>query len=270
MNLVCENLPCLAPAGNSQPDSELILWIISVTIWIALLSFSIILVNKAKGDLRDWILAFPFFSGFIGIGTMGLSVILAIFFVPSGEVGRWTENFHEQYASLSVLAYYKPMRFLIPVGFTIVSFGILISLVEGLRKWWIHSRKTGFIQSFLLVSWSITVLLGIFFVESTLLFTRDIDREIHLNMVAASHICLTLSPFLCSTFLLLQTKSENKSSDFQTRLLTISVGIIIIALFTYLIHMQEILSIGFMSFSHQIMIGSQLVWLIYFSTIFFE
>ncbi len=195
MTLVCDSIPCLAPAGNSNSDSELTLWIITSVIWILMLTFSIILVNKGKGDIRDWILAFPFFSGFVGIGTMGLSVILAVFFVPTGEVGKWTENFHDQYASLSVLSYYQPMRFLIPAGFTIVSFGILISLVEGFNRWWANSRNTGFLQSTIFLSWLIMVILGTFFVESTLVFTRDIDREIHLRMITASHICFTFSPF---------------------------------------------------------------------------
>ena len=270
MTLVCDSTPCLAPGGNSPADSELTLWIITSIIWILMLTFSTILVNKGKGDIRDWILAFPFFSGFVGIGTMGFSVILALFFVPTGEVGKWIENFHDQYASLSVLAYYQPMRFMIPAGFTIVSFGILISLIEGLKRWGENSRNAGFLQSSMLLSWCILVLLGTFFVESTLVFTRDIDREIHLKMITASHICFTFSPFFCSTFLLLKTKSDNKSSDFQTRLLTISVGIIVIALFTLLIHTQGIFSSGIMAFSHQIMIGSQLVWLIYFSTAFFD
>ena len=270
MTLVCDSIPCLAPAGNSNSDSELTLWIFTSVLWILMLTFSIILVNKGKGDIRDWILAFPFFSGFVGIGTMGLSVILAVFFVPTGEVGKWTENFHDQYASLSVLSYYQPMRFLIPAGFTIVSFGILISLIEGFNRWWANSRNTGFLQSTIFLSWLIMVILGTFFIESTLVFTRDIDREIHLRMITASHICFTFSPFLCSTFLLLQTKSENKSSDFQTRLLTISVGIIVIALFVFLIHTQDIFSSGIMAFTHQIMIGSQLVWLIYFSTVYFD
>jgi len=270
MTVVCDSIPCLAPGGVSQTDSELTMWILTFSIWILMLTFSTILVYRGKGELKDWTLATPFFSGFVGIGTMGVSVILSIFFVPMGEVGRWTENFYEQYASLSVLSYYQPMRFLIPSGFTIVSLGILISLVEGLKRWWHQSRNIGLLSSTILLVWALLALLGTFFAESTLIFTRDFDRDIHLNMIYASHICLTLSPFFCSIFLLIKSKSENESTDFPTRLLTISVGIIVIASITLFIHTQELFSGGIMAFSHQIMVGSQLVWLIYFGTFFFD
>ena len=118
MTVVCDSIPCLAPGGVSQTDSELTMWILTFSIWILMLTFSTILVYRGKGELKDWTLATPFFSGFVGIGTMGVSVILSIFFVPMGEVGRWTENFYEQYASLSVLSYYQPMRFYSPSHLT--------------------------------------------------------------------------------------------------------------------------------------------------------
>ena len=132
----CTKDICMSPARTLDPESPEILemWVITFLIWAVLSIAAYLLVKFSKGDLRDWILATPYYSGMIGIGTLWFSVFIGGFVIPDGQFGAWTHS-PSQYTTIGVLVYYQPIRTLVPIGFSIANFGALVALAEGWRRW---------------------------------------------------------------------------------------------------------------------------------------
>ena len=334
--LDCINPPCMSPQGNAAPDEIQQMWIVSIAIWSLLVISAYFLVSKSKEDLKDWVMAVPYFSGFIGIGTIGISVLLGGFMIPEGEVGRWTESF-SQYGSLGVMVYYQPMGTIIPLGFTLVSFGALVTLAEGWRRWWggksdvnnfgytlfalfsavvislltipvlgifeppsslgflgiwgvtflvlllcfavIASINEGirrgevwdhFLSLFLLSTWAGLVMIGTFWVEVSLAFSRHFDGDIHTNASFAALLFSSLTPFFGSITVFYLATREGSERGFESRLLLISTAILILGA-SYLGAYEfepypEDYSRPLLSFHEHILLATQFLWLSYFGT----
>ena len=126
---------CMAPSSTLDPESTEILetWAITFFIWLFLFTTAFLLVKWSKGDLRDWVMATPYYSGIVGLGTLWFSVFIGGFVIPDGQFGAWTHSLR-QYTNVSVLVYYQPVRTLVPLGFSVATFGGLVALAEGWKR----------------------------------------------------------------------------------------------------------------------------------------
>lgn len=332
---------CLAPSSTLDPESPEILetWAITFFIWVFLSTAAFLSVKWSKGDLRDWVMATPYYSGIVGIGTLWLSVFISGFVIPDGQFGAWTHSLR-QYTNVSVLVYYQPVRTLLPLGFSVASFGGLVALAEGwkrllndgdsnskdykivglfiiiallilaipifgviaapsslnaVRTWGLTflliiivlsglfsilevsndgSGYSGLSFNFSLSMWATLVIAGSFWVEASLSFARHFDRPIHLDASYAAFLFTALVPLFGSMTLFSSAQKKSLDTSFESRLLLISVAIVVLVLAYVISHETGIYRSLFdgnynntlLGLHQHIILTLEFIWLTYFGT----
>jgi len=132
----------------------------------------------------SWSRRIPFISGLVGILTVVLSILLAPKFIPEDALGNWSVSFHYHYTTISNLQYYQPMRTIIPIGFSFVSFGMLLITSMGwkFRKELFckqEKNRTALMVKLLIVLWAALNLALSFGILGSAVFAKHTDYKVH-------------------------------------------------------------------------------------------
>ena len=333
------NSPCMHPGGYASAGEIEQVWMVVLVIWAVLVVVSFLLVRSSKGVVRDWVMALPFFSGLVGLGSLGLSVISAGLVAPDGEYGSWMDSI-SHYSTLSVMVYYEPVETFVRVGFSVFCFGTLISLGEIWRRWWsseIRSNKDALVlyvvlgilflsvisipvlglveppdslgilgewgvfflllvfslsilvslsvglgrkegesvvsevtMIFLLSTWAGMVLVGAFWLEASVSFSRHFDKPVHLNSRDAYFLFAALTPLFGSLSLYFLAWKDRRRREFESRLMLMSTAILLLAICYIIVNETGAYagkySEALLGLHEHVLLSVEFLWLTYFGT----
>ena len=198
----------------------------------------------------------------MGIASIILSVIMAIFVIPEGEMGRWDESLNEQYTTLSILVYYKPMMITIYFGLTAACFG---GLILGAKVWQNYEFRNAPLNRILnigLLIWLIILLNHSFWTQGTLIFSRGFDRPLHLNTGYFAFTAAALGPLIGAIIFRIMGESCGISESSRKKLLWGSISIVFLAIWYLLAYdFGMVSSEGQLAISEHVLICCELGWL---------
>tara|TARA_B100000902_G_scaffold29057_1_gene34903 strand:+ start:964 stop:1857 length:894 start_codon:yes stop_codon:yes gene_type:complete len=180
----------LPPAGDATPEEELIRWILLIA--ASLIAFGVGYYTTAPIGSRfskyrvapETILLAPRMGMIIGVSTILISVLLAPFSTDVFEgiicPCNWTEDFHNQYTTMSILVAYSPMKYIIWVGFNTVAFLAMITGFLGFHRWWNNPVFASPGKRIVLIIWLLLTFTLAFSISADLMFSRHFDRSLHI------------------------------------------------------------------------------------------
>ncbi len=182
----------LPPAGDATPEQEMIRWSILVAASLIALGIGYAMTAPMGSRLAKYristerILLAPRLGMMIGIGTILISVLMAPFSndVYQGVICpcNWTEDFHLQYTTMSILVAYAPMKYVIWIGFNTVAFLAMITGFLGFHRWWKNPIFTTPGKRLVLIIWLILTFTLAFSISADLMFSRHFDRPLHIQL----------------------------------------------------------------------------------------
>mmetsp|Transcript_37614 Transcript_37614/g.87677 ORF Transcript_37614/g.87677 Transcript_37614/m.87677 type:complete len:321 (-) Transcript_37614:9-971(-) len=226
----------------------------------------------------------------IGISTIIAAVSIAPFStdVQNGMPCpcNWTEDFRNQYTTLSILAAYAPMKYIILVGFSAVSFLVILTGYIGYFRWWKWSAVGNSNISLLtrifsvqmrravLITWLVMTFTLAFATVGNLVFPHHFDRKVHILMSYLFFASTALSTVFGQTLVFFETKSrqiknENIASSLVTSSFFAMITTVILSfwyLFVFTRHVGN--SEGLLAISEHMLIIAQLCWVGSLSKVF--
>ena len=182
----------LPPAGDATPEQEMIRWSILVATSLIALGVGYAMTAPIGSRLEKYrisserILLAPRLGMMIGIGTILISVLMAPFSndVYQGVICpcNWTEDFHNQYTTMSILVAYSPMKYIIWIGFNTVAFLAMITGILGFHRWWKNPIIATPGKRLVLIIWLILTFTLAFSISADLMFSRHFDRSLHIQL----------------------------------------------------------------------------------------
>ena len=180
----------LPPAGDATPEQEVIRWVFLLVMSLIALGTGYLITAPVGGRFSKLrissakILLAPRLGMIIGIGTILISVFLGPFSndVYEGVICpcHWTEDFHNQYTTMSILVAYSPMKYIIWVGFNSVAFLAMITGFLGFNRWWKDPVFSTFGKKTVLIIWLLLTFTLAFSISADLMFSRHFDRPLHI------------------------------------------------------------------------------------------
>lgn len=240
------NLP---PTGDLPTFQKVTLLFVTVFTWAVgvLLAWKI---SKPTDPCIGEVIKIPLVSGAVGLITIFTSIFLAPIAIPNGEVGRWDENFNEKYTTMSILVYYVPFRTLIPTGFSIVCFGVLISVANILQ------REKLSINRFMKTTLALITLAATLGTVGCLIFARHIDRKLHIQFFYIMFAGWAILPSIGSLAM--------RSHHFFVPLVFCSYIVVMLAIVYIFAHNGLVKSKGILCLIEQALYSTQLIWLLLF------
>lgn len=181
----------LPPAGDATPEQEMVRWTILIAASLVAFGVGYAMTSPIGSRLSKYrisnekILLAPRLGMIIGISTILISVILATFSndVYEGVICpcNWTEDFHNQYTTMSILVAYSPMKYVIWIGFNSVAFLAMITGFLGFRRWWNNPIFSTPGKKSILIIWLILTFTLAFSISADLMFSRHFDRALHIQ-----------------------------------------------------------------------------------------
>ena len=253
----------MPPSGSATPDEIFFRWIIIFHIWLFMVISSYFLARKKFDDeSQDWVKKIPKITGILGICSIILSVLMAIFVIPEGQMGRWDESLNEQYTTLSILVYYKPMMLTIYFGITAACFG---GLILGAKIWQSYESSNNTSRNIvigMLLIWLIVLLNHSFWTQSTLIFSRGYDRPLHINTGYIAFTAAALGPLIGAITCKIMGDDCQISKTSHNKLLGGAILIVFLALWYLLAYDYDwVNSEGQLAISEHVLICCELVWL---------
>ena len=181
----------LPPAGDATPEQEMVRWTILIAASLVAFGVGYAMTSPIGSRLSKYriptekILLAPRMGMVIGISTILISVILATFSndIYEGVICpcNWTEDFHNQYTTMSILVAYSPMKYVIWIGFNSVAFLAMITGFLGFRRWWNNPIFSAPGKRVVLIIWLILTFTLAFSISADLMFSRHFDRPLHIQ-----------------------------------------------------------------------------------------
>jgi len=239
----------LPPVGDLPTFQKVSLFFITVLTWIVGVSLAW-KISKPTDPCIGHVMKIPLISGIVGLGTILTSFFLAPIVIPSGEAGRWDENFQEKYTTMSILVYYVPFRVLIPTSFSVVCFGVLISVANILQ------REKFYIHRFLKTVLALTTLGASFGTIGCLIFARHIDHKLHIQFCYIMFAGWAILPSLGSLTM--------RSHRIFVPLMFCSYVVFMLAIVYIFTYNGLVKSEGILGIIEQALCSAQLIWLVIF------
>ncbi|MFL2976747.1 MAG: hypothetical protein ACJZ49_04290 [Candidatus Thalassarchaeaceae archaeon] len=180
----------LPPSGDATPEQEMIRWIILIVSSLIALGVGYLVTAPAGSRFSKFrissakVLLAPRIGMIIGISTILISVFLGLFSndVYEGIICpcHWTEDFHNQYTTMSILVAYSPMKYIIWVGFNSVAFLAMITGFLGFNRWWKDPVFSTPGKKIVLIIWLLLTFTLAFSISADLMFSRHFDRSLHI------------------------------------------------------------------------------------------
>tara|TARA_Y100000766_G_C18889633_1_gene597828 strand:- start:101 stop:994 length:894 start_codon:yes stop_codon:yes gene_type:complete len=180
----------LPPAGDATPEQEIVRWIILIASSLIALGVGYLVTAPVGSRFSKFrissakILLAPRIGMIIGISTILISVLLGPFSndVYEGIICpcHWTEDFHNQYTTMSILVAYSPMKYIIWVGFNSVAFLAMITGFLGFNRWWKDPVFSTPGKKIVLIIWLLLTFTLAFSISADLMFSRHFDRPLHI------------------------------------------------------------------------------------------
>tara|TARA_Y100000588_G_C13708603_1_gene691881 strand:- start:56 stop:649 length:594 start_codon:yes stop_codon:yes gene_type:complete len=187
---------------------------------------------------------------------------MAIFVIPEGGMGRWDESLNEQYTTLSILVYYKPMMITIYFGLTAACFGGLILGTKIWQDYEFANDSSNKIINIGLLIWLIILLNHSFWTQGTLIFSRSFDRPLHINTGYLAFTAAALGPLIGAIIFRIMGDSCGIQEAGRKKLLWGSIIIVFLAIWYLLAYdFGMVNSEGQLAISEHILICCELGWL---------
>ena len=180
----------LPPSGDATPEQEMIRWIILIVSSLIALGVGYLVTAPVGSKFSKFrissakVLLAPRIGMIIGISTIFISVFLGLFSndVYEGIICpcHWTEDFHNQYTTMSILVAYSPMKYIIWVGFNSVAFLAMITGFLGFNRWWKDPVFSTPGKKIVLIIWLLLTFTLAFSISADLMFSRHFDRSLHI------------------------------------------------------------------------------------------
>ncbi len=277
------SMATLPPAGDATPEQELVRWSILVALSLIALAVGYLVTSPRYRFLSDKItprmlLFAPRAGMFVGISTILISVGLAPFSndVYSGVICpcHWTESFHEQYTTMSILVAYSPMKYVIWIGFNTVAFLAMITAFIGIHRWWNNPVFNSTGRKAVLSIWLVLMFMLAFSISADLMFSRHFDRPLHITLGYAFFVSTALGALFGHPLVRWETISRREKSlpisEIGQRWSLIAMSICFFLSLWYLdLYELRIVSPtifpnkteGILAFSEHLLISSQLIWM---------
>ena len=180
----------LPPSSDATPEQEMIRWIILIVSSLIALGVGYLVTAPVGSKFSKFrissakVLLAPRIGMIIGISTIFISVFLGLFSndVYEGIICpcHWTEDFHNQYTTMSILVAYSPMKYIIWVGFNSVAFLAMITGFLGFNRWWKDPVFSTPGKKIVLIIWLLLTFTLAFSISADLMFSRHFDRSLHI------------------------------------------------------------------------------------------
>jgi len=263
----------LPPAGDATPEEEKIRWTLLVNVFLIAILIGC-LVTSYPILSPQTLYSAPRGAMILGLSTMLISQGLAPFsndtYLGVPCPCHWNESFNEQFTTISILAAYAPMKYVIWGGFYTVAFLIIITAFVGIRKWWDHPffgqyRK----KRAVLLLWFFSMLVLAFSLSAELVFARHFDRKLHIVMgyfYFGSAASVTVFGHVLIRWETMNVVSRREKAQKQIlvghRLSMVSMFIcIVLSLWFLYLFLKQTAMEGIMALSEHLLVGSQLFWM---------
>ena len=180
----------LPPAGDATPEQEMVRWVFLIASSLIALGVGYLVTAPVGSRFSKFrissakILLAPRIGMIIGISTILISVLLSPFSndVYEGIICpcHWTEDFHNQYTTMSILVAYSPMKYIIWIGFNSVAFLAMITGFLGFNRWWKDPEFSTLGKKIVLTIWLLLTFTLAFSISADLMFSRHFDRPLHI------------------------------------------------------------------------------------------